>query len=97
MASDNRLFEAACRQAGIVKVDQPMELLDLSAAFSSLPLPRGNRIAIMTLGGGWGVVTADLCNQFDLDVPDLSMTLIEKIDPMAASLLEPLQSHRPGG
>ncbi len=80
MASDARLFNAVCRQAGIVKVDQPMELLDLSAAFSSLPLPRGNRIAIMTLGGGWGVVTADLCDQFGLDVPDLSQELIARID-----------------
>ena len=80
LASDTRLFEAVCRQAGIVKVDQPMELLDLSAAFSSLPLPRGNRIAIMTLGGGWGVVTADLCNQFNLAVPDLTPELIAEID-----------------
>ncbi len=80
MASDTRLFNAVCQQAGIVKVDQPMELLDLSAAFSSLPLPKGNRIAIMTLGGGWGVVTADLCNQFGLEVPDLSAELIAVID-----------------
>jgi acyl-CoA synthetase (NDP forming) len=80
MASHTRLFNAVCQQAGIVKVDQPMELLDLAAAFSSLPLPLGNRIAIMTLGGGWGVVTADLCNQFGLDVPDLSAELIAIID-----------------
>jgi acyl-CoA synthetase (NDP forming) len=80
MASDTRLFDAACTQAGIVKVDQPMELLDLSAAFSSLPLPRGNRVAIMTLGGGWGVVTADLCSQFGLEIPELTTDLIERMD-----------------
>lgn len=80
MASDARLFDAVCRQAGIVKVDQPMELLDLSAAFSSLPLPRGGRIAIMTLGGGWGVVTADLCDHYGLAVPELSPELIAAID-----------------
>jgi acyl-CoA synthetase (NDP forming) len=80
MASDVRLFDAVCRQAGIVKVDQPMELLDLSAAFSSLPLPKGNRVAIMTLGGGWGVVTADLCNQYNLDIPELTKDLICLID-----------------
>ena len=80
MASDTRLFDAVCRQAGIVKVDQPTELLDLAAAFTSLPLPRGNRVAIMTLGGGWGVVTADMCSQYDLEVPDLSRELIRRID-----------------
>jgi acyl-CoA synthetase (NDP forming) len=82
MASDTRLFNAMCQQAGIVKVDQPMELLDLSAVFSSLPLPQGRRIAIMTLGGGWGVVTADLCNQFGLEVPELSDELIAVIDKL---------------
>ena len=46
MASNARVFDAACRQAGIIQVNQPMELLDLSAVFSSLPLPRGNRVAI---------------------------------------------------
>jgi acyl-CoA synthetase (NDP forming) len=80
LTSDMRVFDAVCRQTGIVKVDQPMELLDLSAAFSSLPLPGGNRAAIVTLGGGWGVVTADLCSQFGLCVPELSDDIIQDID-----------------
>lgn len=80
MASDMRVFNAVCRQAGIVRVDKPMDLLDLSAAFSSLPLPRGGRTAIMTLGGGWGVVAADLCEYYGLEVPELSGELTGKID-----------------
>ncbi|MGD1969200.1 MAG: acetate--CoA ligase family protein, partial [Desulfobacterales bacterium] len=34
LTTDKRVFDAVCRQAGIVKVDFPMELLDLGAAFS---------------------------------------------------------------
>jgi len=34
----------------------------------------------MTLGGGWGVVTADLCSQFGLDVTRLSPEIIKEID-----------------
>jgi acyl-CoA synthetase (NDP forming) len=82
MASDAAVFAAACRQAGVVTVEEPMDLLDLSASFSSLPLPRGNRVAIMTLGGGWGVVTADLCDQFGLEVPELSAELVARFDRM---------------
>jgi acyl-CoA synthetase (NDP forming) len=85
MATDSRLFDAVCRQAGIVNVDQPMELLDLSAGFASLPLPKGNRMAIMTLGGGWGVVTADLCEQYGLEVPALSSNLIAEMDNILPS------------
>jgi len=80
LSTDSRIFNAVCRQAGIVKVEHSMDLLDLAAAFSSLPLPQGNRTAIMTLGGGWGVVTADLCNTYGLEVPDLSEDIIRKID-----------------
>jgi acyl-CoA synthetase (NDP forming) len=80
MASDARIFDAVCRQAGIVQVQQPMELLDLAAAFSSLPPPRGNRTAILTLGGGWGVVTADLCQEHGLEIPELPASLLHRID-----------------
>jgi len=71
LASNTRVFDAACRQAGVILASQPMDLLDFSAAFSSMPLPKSNRVAIMTLGGGWGVITADLCNEYGLVVPDL--------------------------
>ncbi len=80
LASNNRIFEAACKQAGVVMAEQPMELLDLSAAFSSLPLPAGRRVAIMTLGGGWGVVTSDLCAEHGLEVVDLAPEIIAEID-----------------
>ena len=82
LMSDTRVFNAMCRQAGIIKVEQPMELLDLAAAFSSLPLPRGPRTAIMTLGGGWGVVTADLCQAHRLEVPDLDPRVIQELDAL---------------
>lgn len=80
MASDAGVFNAACTQAGIIQVEQPMELLDLSVVFSSLPMPRGERVAIMTLGGGWGVVTTDLCAEYGLGVPKLSKEIIERLD-----------------
>jgi acyl-CoA synthetase (NDP forming) len=89
MASNVRVFEAASRQAGIIRADQPMDLLDLSASFSSLPLPQGNRIAILTLGGGWGVVASDLCAENGLIVQPLSERIIEKIN----NWLPPFWSH----
>ncbi len=80
MTSDKNTFNAMCAQAGIVKVKQSMDMLDLAATFSSVPLPKGKRVAVMTLGGGWGVITADLCDEHGLDIPELSNDLIEKID-----------------
>jgi acyl-CoA synthetase (NDP forming) len=80
LASNARVFEAVCRQAGIMSVIQPTDLLDLAAAFSSLPLPKGRRVAIMTPGAGLGVIAADLCTEYGLEVPELSSELIDRID-----------------
>ncbi len=85
MASDAKVFNAACAQSGIIQVEQPMELLDLSAVFSSLPRPKGNRVAIMTLGGGWGVVTTDLCAEHGLEVPKLSDGIIGRLNKILPS------------
>jgi len=89
MASDIKVFNAACKQAGVIQVESPMDLLDLSAAFSSLPLPNGKRIALLTLGGGWGVVASDLCIENGLVVQPLSEQIINKINDW----LPPFWSH----
>lgn len=80
MASDVKVFDAACRQAGIIQVKNTVDLLDLSAVLSSLPLPKDNRVAIVTLGGGWGVVTADQCAQYGLSLPALPQDLMDRFD-----------------
>ena len=80
IASDSRVFNAACHQAGIVQVSKSRTLLDVVAAFASQPVPRGNRVAILTLGGGWGVLTADLCSSAGLTVPCLTPGIIREID-----------------
>lgn len=80
MSGEVAVFRAACRQAGLLEATVPSELLDLSAGFSSLPLPKGNRVGIVTLGGGWGVVTSDECNEKGLSVPTLSAEIIKAID-----------------
>jgi acyl-CoA synthetase (NDP forming) len=80
MSGEITVFRAACRQAGLLEAKVPSELLHLSAGFSSLPLPKGNRVGIVTLGGGWGVVTSDECNEKGLTVPALSESIIKAID-----------------
>jgi acyl-CoA synthetase (NDP forming) len=80
MSGETALFRSACRQAGLLETSVPSELLALSAGFSSLPLLRGNRIGIVTLGGGWGVVTSDECNEKGLAVPALPDHVIQAID-----------------
>jgi acyl-CoA synthetase (NDP forming) len=55
-------------------------LIDCAKAFSSLPVPQGNRVAILTRGGGWGVITADACEENGLVVPPLPDDLVKSFN-----------------
>ena len=79
MSGEDAIFKGACRQAGLLNVSVPSDLLSLSAGFSSLPLPKGNRVGIVTLGGGWGVVTADECTQKGLIIPEIPDRIVASI------------------
>jgi acyl-CoA synthetase (NDP forming) len=80
MAGVRELYEGVFRQAGIVWAQTTEEMLEWAAAFSSLPLPRGNRVGILTRGGGWGVITADACHDLGLEVPPLGETIVQALD-----------------
>jgi acyl-CoA synthetase (NDP forming) len=85
MAGVKKIYEAAFRQAGILWASTPEEMLEWGAAFSSLPPLRGNRVAILTRGGGWGVITADACNEVGLEVPPLDGSIIRSLDRLLPS------------
>lgn len=80
MAGSFAIFASVLRQSGIVIAHNPTELLELAAAFDSFPLPGGNRVGILTLGGGWGVITADECEERGLAIPPLPDDIREKLD-----------------
>ncbi|UCD85167.1 MAG: acetate--CoA ligase family protein [Deltaproteobacteria bacterium] len=74
------VFEAAVKQAGIIEVTSTEEMIDMARSFGQLPYPKGNRVALMTLGGGWGVVSADQCEARGLALPQLSEETIKQIN-----------------
>ena len=59
LASDDRVFDGMCRQAGITRATTVEEAFETAATFATQPLPRGPRTVVLTTAGGWGVVTAD--------------------------------------
>ena len=80
IAGSSRVFQAAMHQAGVIQIQTSQAMMDCAKAFSHLPLPRGNRVGILTRGGGWGVITSDACEESGLRVPPLPADLVKKID-----------------
>ncbi len=71
LAGDQEVYEGFMRQLGVIKAETTEEMLDFSDALVKMPVPAGNRVGILTWGGGWGVVTADLCERNGLEVAAL--------------------------
>jgi len=68
LASNSRIFEVALKQTGILEVDDFRDLIDTTRAFASQPLPKGNRVAILTNSGACGIVAVDCCSSHDLEI-----------------------------
>jgi acyl-CoA synthetase (NDP forming) len=89
LAGSNAVFEAAARQAGVVTCTTAGELVDLSACLAYLPLPQGRRVAVVTNGGGPGVLAADEVALNGLELAELPPALLAELD----ELLPPFWSH----
>jgi acyl-CoA synthetase (NDP forming) len=72
MAGKHEVYTAAFRQAGIVMADSSTELLDLARALSLCPLPKGNRVAVLSGQAGPGIIMSDICEQNGLLLSDFS-------------------------
>jgi acetyltransferase len=75
-----RVFDGAARQAGVSRAATVEEGFEVAATFASQPLPRGNRVVVVTTVGGWGVVAADAIAGTDLELAPLADDLTAAID-----------------
>ena len=79
LAGNDTVFEALCKQTGLIRCYDPLHTFDMAVALSSQPLPRGNRVAIISGGGGYCVTMAEAAASSGLDVPQLTPADSEKI------------------
>ena len=68
--------------AGIICAANGVEMVEVAKALSWQPLPRGNRVAIVTNSGGTAVELAAFCAERGLRVPELSPSLRAKLEPL---------------
>jgi acetate---CoA ligase (ADP-forming) len=78
LATDERVLEAACRQAGMIHLKTQTEFLSLAKLVGQPPVP-GNRLVILSRSGGEAVVAAYACRQWGFKLPPLSPRLAKFI------------------
>jgi len=80
LAVKDEIFDAVCKQTGVIRISGDLEeLLDITKAFALQPLPRGNKVAIITVSGAGGVMAADECAKHGLELATLSDETLSRI------------------
>ena len=78
------LYKAAFQQTGIIQVDDIQDVIDYSRAFQCGKLPAGNRVAIITISGGAGILMTDECVSRGMQVPQLAAATTDKLRDIRA-------------
>jgi acetate---CoA ligase (ADP-forming) len=87
------LYRAVFAQKGVIQVEDIQDLVDYGRAFRSGRLPAGNRLAIITISGGAGILMTDECIARGMRLAELRPETLEKLRafiPSFGSLLNPV-------
>jgi acyl-CoA synthetase (NDP forming) len=86
LAGKYEIYQGAFRQSGMLPVESSEELLDTAKVLALCPLPRGNRVAVLSGQAGLAMVAADICEKEGLVLSPFS----ENIQKQINELLPPL-------
>ncbi len=79
LAGMDMAFDALFKQTGVIRANTINEMFDIAMGMAHLPIPQGNRVAIITNAGGPGIMAADACEGNGLEVVELNETTKSKL------------------
>ena len=85
LAGSDEIFDYLMKQSHVLRAESLMEALEWCKFFSITPLPRGENTAIITNGGGVGVLATDACEKYNVKLYDDYDALKETFSVMMPS------------
>ena len=79
LAGPDLLYNGIFKQCGIIRASSAEELFDLCFVLGTQPLPKGDRVAVLTHSGGPGAAAADTVDRTGLTLADFSPETIEQL------------------
>ncbi|UCD49134.1 MAG: acetate--CoA ligase family protein [Phycisphaerales bacterium] len=79
LAGADPAYAAAFKRAGIIRADSLDALWDFASGLSRQPLPRGNRLSVITNSGGPGVIAADAIERAGMKLAHLDGSTVEAL------------------
>ena len=93
LAGGDTAYAAAFKRSGVIRANDFQSLFELATSLVMQPLPKGNRIAIITNAGGPGIMAADAAERLNFSISRLSPETLESLKkslPSTASTLNPI-------
>jgi acetyl coenzyme A synthetase (ADP forming)-like protein len=93
LAGADTAVDALCTQCGVTRVDTMEELFDVAMLLANQPVPRGNRVGIVTNAGGPGIMASDACETHGMEVPileDATMAALRGVLAKEAAVRNPV-------
>ncbi len=93
LAGNDAVYDAVFKQVGVIRPRHLIEMFDFAKVLSEQPLPKGNRVLIITNGGGFGVLAADQVSLKKMQLAELtekSKREMIKVLPAYAPVHNPL-------
>jgi acyl-CoA synthetase (NDP forming) len=93
LAGADRVYDGVFRQSGVLRAHSIESLFDYCWCLGTCPVPRSNRVFILTNSGGPGAVAADACARAGLELPavaDSTRQRLSEFVPRTASLNNPV-------
>ncbi|MDY6834718.1 MAG: CoA-binding protein [Chloroflexota bacterium] len=85
LCGSDHIHDAMFKQAGVIRVQDEDELFDVISALLTIGLPRGDRVGLLTEGGGIGVVAAEACDKAGLQLPSFAPATLDKLRSLLPS------------
>jgi acetyltransferase len=79
LAGNYKVIEALCRQLGIIEVDDFDEMFNVAKCLLNQPIPKSNRIGIISISGAGTVLSSDLSEKYDLSLVEMDETQIGEL------------------
>lgn len=80
LSGSDDIYDAAFKRAGIVRVNEIADLFNAAEVLGTQPLPKGNRVAIITNAGGPGVMASDALIGFGGQLAKLNQKTIDNLN-----------------
>jgi len=93
LAGSAKAYDAAFKQAGIIRANNTRDLFNYATAFSYQPLPKGKKVVIITNAGGPGIMATDECDKSNIFLASLGKETIDSLKeflPEAANFYNPV-------